>query len=434
MTGATAVGNQGDTTIVIGAGLVGVCTALYLQRAGHNVIIVERTGPGDGASGHNGGIFSVGNCVPTATGPIIRSVPRMLYDPLSALSLRWSYLPRMVPWLMRFAWSGRAANVERASVSLASLLSESVSAYKPLLAGRSAELVLQSGLLYAYATDRAFDADRVSRDLRARRGIRSETLDRHGLCDIDAELGHRFARGILLREAPYTPDPLALVTQLAQQFLSFGGQLVIANVQGFVPGAAYIRQIQTTRGRLNCANVVIAAGAWSARLARMLGDRVPLETERGYGVTIARPNVKVPLPLIAVDHHVGFVPMWDGLKISGISELGGIDAPPQVAIFDRLIAAAKRVYPELSLTGIDNWMSYRPSTPDSLPVIGRATSAKNVYYAFGHGHIGLTLAAVTGKLVSELISDGRSAHDIDPFSVRRFQHLFMHSQPRRTVG
>lgn len=407
-------------TVVIGAGLVGICTALYLQRAGHKVVTVERTGPGDGASGHNGGIFSIGAVVPTATGSVLRSIPHMVFDRDSALSLHWSYLPKIAPWLTRFVRSSGNDTVERISIVLASLLSQSLEAYEPLLRDIPEGLVREGGLLYAYQSDAVFEASSGGREMRKRRGIPFEVLDQQDLTAMAPLLGRRFERALYLRDAPFTPDPLGMTRALADVFTANGGEIVIANVQGFVPDGGSVSHLQTSTGRIRAKNVVVAAGAWSHHLTRMLGDRVLLETERGYGMTVTDPGFTVPCPVISVEHHVGFIPTPEGLRVMGISELASLASEPDVAVFDRLSRAAKKVFPEAELSDADSWMSYRPSTPDSLPVIDRATRAENVYYAFGHGHTGFTVAAVTGRLVTSMIAGEDGGIDLEPFNVRRF--------------
>jgi D-amino-acid dehydrogenase len=401
--------------------VVGICAARYLQRTGRSVTIVERGAPGDGASGHNGGVFSVGNCVPVATPGVLKAVPGMLRDPLSPLAIRWSYLPRLAPWLLRFALSSRPRLVERASIALHSLIDRSLDAYELLIAGTAAEQhVRGGGLLYAYQEDAAFQGDRYGLDIRARRGIPFETLDDTNLADLDPNLAGRFRHGVYIPAARFTPDPRQFTLALADDFTVEGGTLLRADVHGFETRDGMVQAAVTSAGRLAANVVVVAAGAWSRRLARGLGVRVPLDTERGYGVELPDPNVRLNFPVISVDHHFGMTPSRAGLRLAGTDELGGLSAPPNFARADKLIQAARTVFPELRADGAREWINYRPSMPDSLPIIGRAPRYENAYLAFGHGHIGFTVAAITGKLIQELVDGKPPSVDLTPFRPTRF--------------
>jgi D-amino-acid dehydrogenase len=400
--------------------MVGVCTALYLQRSGHQVTVIERLRPGDGASGHNGGIFSIGN-IPTATPGVVRSVPHMLRDPLSPLAIRWSYLPRLAPWLVRFLLASRPTEVERLSVALYSLLDRAMDAYRPLLArDGAAPLVRTDGLLYAYRHDRSFAGAQFDVELRRRRGVALEVLDQAAIGELDPALAGRFRHGVYLPAAEFTPDVQRLNRTLADHVVAGGGRLVQADVVGFETRGDRVEAVSTTAGRVPAEATVLAAGAWSRPLARRLGVRVPLDTERGYGVDLPRPGLELTVPVICMDHHVALTPTATGVRLAGTAELAGLSAPANPARADRLIEAARVLFPELGTEGARRWMSYRPSTPDSLPVIGRAPRYRNAYLAFGHGHVGLTLGAITGQLVQELIDDRPPTVDLTPFRPTRF--------------
>jgi D-amino-acid dehydrogenase len=414
-------GRAGPDAVVVGGGLVGLCTALYLQRTGRTVTVVERGWPGDGASGHNAGVFSIGNCVPTATPGVVRSVPRMLRDPLSPLAIRWTYLPRLAPWLVRFLLASRRSTVERASVALHSLIELALDAYRPLIAGRDAEqLVRPGGLLYGYLDDRSFVAAGFDIELRARRGVVFEIVDNRRIEQLAPALAGRFGYGLYLPDAPYTVDSRRLTGALAAEMVAAGGELHCADVVDFQGGRRRVDAVVTSAGRIPTEAVVVAAGAWSRRLARRLGVRVPLDTERGYGVDLPDPGVSLGFPVISADHHFALTPTATGLRLSGTDELAGLAAPANYARADRLVEAAQTVFPELRADGATRWMSFRPSLPDALPVIGRAPGYANAYLAFGHGHVGLTLAAITGRLVQELADGKPPSVDLAPFRPDRF--------------
>jgi D-amino-acid dehydrogenase len=407
--------------VVIGAGLVGLCAALHLQRSGRRVTLVERGPLAGGASGHNAGIFSLGNCVPTATPDVVRGIPHMLMDPLSPLAIRWSYLPRLAPWLVRFVLASRRARVESASIALAALLDKAVEAYAPLLPAADARVVLRpGGHLIAFRSDSSFARARFGLDLRTRRGVDLALLDSSGIGALDPQLAGRFQRAIHILGAPWVADPRAFTAQLADRFLADGGRLHHAEARDFTVANGTVRAVQTSTGPLPAGAVVVAAGAWSRRLTRRLGVDVPLDTERGYGVDLPDPGLTLRVPVISADFHFALTPAGQGLRLAGTDELAGLSAAPNYSRADRLVEAARVIFPELRTDGATRWMSFRPSLPDALPVIGPVPRYANAYLAFGHGHVGLTLAGITGSVIRELMDGEEPGVDIEPFRPSRF--------------
>jgi len=498
--------------VVIGGGTVGLCCAMHLLRRGYEVTVMDRGAPGNGASGHNAGLFSVGNCLPTSTPGVIRSVPRMLTDPHSPLAIRWRYLPRMLPWLLRFIASGRPAQVERASVAIAGLVKQALRAWEEVLPpGASEGVVINGGHLLGYGTDAVFAKAAFAIETRQRRGIDMRILDAEGVAGLAPILEGRFRHGVYIPRGPWA-DPRLLCAALTDLLVSEGGRRLSAEVTGFAQSDDRVTVVETADEKVAADVVVIAAGAWSKHLTRMLGfatpldtergygvdlpdpgvdlpfpiismdyhfamtplpggrrlsaevtgfaqsdDRVtvvetadekvaadvvviaagawskhltrmlgfatPLDTERGYGVDLPDPGVDLPFPIISMDYHFAMTPLPGGLRLAGTDELAGLEAPPDFRRADRLVDATRLVFPELRTHGAERWMSYRPSHPDSLPVIGRAPRHTNVYLAYGHGHIGFTLAAITGEIVGQLVSNEDPALDPAPFRPTRFRIL-----------
>lgn len=407
--------------VVIGAGAVGLSTALYAQMAGMEVTVVERVHPGAGASSHNGGIFSLGNCLPTSTPEVIWGLPKMLLDPLSPLAIRWSYLPRLTPWLIHFLRVGTPTRIEKISQAIASLLEKSVEAYQPLLDDPS--LLAPGGHIIGFADARGFDSAAHSIEIRRRRGVPFDIIDAKGVTRLDPSLAKSFHKAILVRDAPFVAEPAHLVEALAIRFRSNGGVLLVDQATGFQQRDGEVTAVLMNGGRLPTGSVVVAAGAWSKRLATALGNRVPLDTERGYGVHLPHPGVTLRLPVISWDHHLALTPTTaGGLRIVGTDELAGLEAPPDFDRARRLIETTRRLLPGLDVGDAEMWMSFRPSMPDSLPVIGKASGATNGFLAFGHGHIGFTTAAITGKLVSQLMTGVETDIDPTPFRPDRFRH------------
>jgi D-amino-acid dehydrogenase len=419
--------------VVIGGGVVGLCVGLHLLRSGRTVAVLERAQPGSGASGFNGGALSVGDCAPIAMPGAVRSIPRMLTDPLSPFALRWAYLPRATPWLLRFLLASRKARVEEISKALNSLMVASLGAYDALLRDTEAAFLLhEGGILYGYAGETPTRQTRFGLELRARRGCTVRVLDRDGITRLDPNLGRLFGSGIYLPDARFTKDPQRFTRAIAEQFVAEGGRVVAAEATGFRRRGGRVETVDTTAGPVATANVVIAAGAWSRPLVRRLGFDVPLDTERGYGVTVPRPNVEISFPVISGDHHFGIAPDDAGVRIVGTVEFAGLHAPPNFDRCDRLERAARTVFPALETAGASRWMSYRPSLPDSLPVIGRSPNQENAFLAFGHGHKGLCQAAITGRLIRELMDGDEPAVDLEPFRPRRFS--LRHRRPHRDAA
>lgn len=414
-------------TVVIGGGIVGICTALQLQRTGHKVTVVERGVTGDEASGHNGGVFSV-DCLPTGMPSVIRALPRMLRDPTSPLVIRWRYLPRLAPWLARFAMNSRPSQVERITDALNTLMSRANDAYRPLIAGTDAASTHDNhGFLFGYREQRTLDAARFSLELRSRRGVGYDILDADAIAKLSPVLAGRIAHAVYLSGAHFTTDPRSFTQTLADRFVADGGTVVRAEASGFGSTNGRVDAALTSVGPISAGSFVIAAGPWSRQLLRRLGTDVPLDVERGYGIDVPDPGVKLDCPVVLADHHVALSPFRSGLRITGLDELAGIAAAPDFSLIDRIVKGATTVFPELNLDNGARWMRRRPSMPDSLPVIGRAPTKDNVYLAFGHGHKGLGMGAITGKLVQELVDGVETAVDVTPFSPTRFSRR----RPRR---
>jgi D-amino-acid dehydrogenase len=407
--------------VVVGGGIVGVCAALHLQRTGRRVVLVERNGPAEEASGYNGGVFAV-DCLPTGMPSVIRSLPRLLRDPLSPLAIRWRYLPHLAPWLVRFALASRARRVEAISVGLSQLMAHAVDAYRPLVEGTEAEEILDNrGFLYLYRTEASLTRARFDLELRSRRGVDYELLDASAIARISPESAGRFQHGVYFSKARFTSDPCAFARALTASFTARGGQLRRAEVTGFAVSNHRVDAVLTNQGPISTGAVVVCAGPWSRELARKLGVRVPLDAERGYGVDLPDAGITPSCPLLLADFRISMGPHRGRLRIVGLDELAAVSAPPRPELAQRILHAARLAFPELRTAGATTWMRQRPSMPDSLPVIGRAPARHNAYLAFGHGHKGLGTAAITGKLIQQLMDGQPTTIDLAPFRPTRFR-------------
>ena len=409
---------------VIGAGGVGVCCALYLLREGFQVRLIDRAGPGAGASSGNAGNLALASCVPAAMPGVLKRVPGMLFDAESPLKLGWRHLPQALPWFLRFIAASRPARVEAIAAARNSLLSRLHEGLDPLLADAGAEdLIEASGLLMTFESEEAFAAAAYGIDLRRRNGVHLDVLDANEARQVEPALAPAVVRALHVPGLAHTVDPLRLIQALAQDFERRGGEIVRATVRGFEIGPDGPRRVLTIeRGGLDAGRIVIAAGVWSRRLAAQLGTRVPLEAERGYHTMFADPGgVRMRVSVMSADRYIAVTPMTEGVRATGIAEFAAPDAPPEMANARLVRRHAEALVPGLKTAGrVSEWMGPRPSHPDSKPVIGRSPRFPNVFFAFGHDHIGLSLAGITGKLIGELAAGRPPSVDLTPFRPDRF--------------
>ncbi len=413
--------SEKDPVVVVGAGIVGVCCALYLLRDGHSVVLIDRGAPGEGTSFGNGSIITEEAVVPVQHPGVAREVPGMLMDPLGPLAIRWSYLPKIAPWLFQFVRASSPARVEEVSIALRALLKGAVAAYDPLLeVAGIRDMIRRSGWVSVYETEEGFNDYAPMLELQRRRGVKLEVLQPEELRQLEPGLAPIFKRGVFYPDVAHTVDNFRFVQELAGAFQRLGGEIRRHSVTGFEQGDGRVTAVVTDAGRVACGGVVIAAGAWSKTLAAMLGSRLPLDTERGYHLTLPHAGDSLRLPVYSTERGFVCTPLEHGLRIAGTVELGGLEAAPNWQRAEVLYRNASRWLPGLDRREESRWMGYRPSMPDSLPVIGRAPQHRNAVFAFGHGHIGLSLGARSGELVAALLGGRDPGIDLGPYRPDRF--------------
>jgi D-amino-acid dehydrogenase len=351
----------------------------------------------------------------------LRKLPALLFDSQSPLSIKWRHVPRLAPWLFRFFRASSPRRVEQISIAMMALLNRSGAAYDRILSDAdAADLMRRRGLLFVYPDAAAFDAAHWEFDLYRRRGARVERIGRDRLRQMEPALNPGYVDAYYLPDTFYTVDPRLLTVRIVERLVESGGRLVRAEVREIEIGAEGPRALVTSAGPMDFENLVVAAGIHSRRFAVRLGDRVMLESARGYHVMIADPGVALNGPVIDGGMHFGATPMRGGLRLAGTLEFASAGAPPDYRRADMLAPMAKRMLPALRGEVESRWMGHRPATPDSLPVLGRAGRFANVTYAFGHGQLGLTMAAVTGEIVADLAASRAPGLDLAPYSVDRF--------------
>ncbi|WP_246666152.1 FAD-binding oxidoreductase [Aquamicrobium sp. LC103] len=408
-------------TIVVGAGIIGICVAARLAEAGRAVTVIDRTGICEETSSGNAAAFAFSDVLPLAHKGMIRQVPKWLADPLGPLSIPPAYLPRLAPWLFRFWRAGGSGSYEASLAAQAGLMKLAEAEWLDLMEKSGTRSMLrENGSLELYEGEAEFRASLPGWAARDRFGIAYRHLRADELAEYQPGLSPQFTHGTFVPGWKTVADPKLLGKAIWAYAERYGAKFMQGDVALVKPMEGR-NVVQLRQGRtLPAKNVVIAAGAWSHRLARQLGERIPLETERGYNTTLPVSAFDVRRQLIFSGHGFVVTPLETGLRVGGAVELGGLARPPNFERSRAMVKKAARFLPGLKTEGGHEWMGYRPSLPDSLPVIARARNAANVFHAFGHGHLGLTQAAATGRLVSDLILDRPAAVDLAPFSSARF--------------
>jgi D-amino-acid dehydrogenase len=408
--------------VVVGAGVIGVNVALALCERGYAVTVIDERGPGLGTSFGNAGCIATAEITPISMPGLIWQVPRMLLDPLGPLAIRWSYLPRLSPWLWRFWRAGTPTRVRAITAALGSLVGRAWAEWDRVIATAGiADLFVRNGALFVYATDKGFRAAEEEWALRLSHGATAEEIDGNAIRALEPALSQHFRRGYFIPDWGHVLDPHRVVARIADHLRGRDIDIRVGRVRDVQFAAGRPSAVALEGGQTVAFDAVaICGGAWSRVLCRRVAGDVPLDTERGYNTTLPNPGVRLTRPVCPAESSFLMTPMAEGLRIGGAVELAGLDAPPNFARARALLALGRQALPDLNTQGGREWMGFRPSMPDSMPVIGLAPRHANVALAFGHGHLGLTEAAITGRLVAEMLSGAPTVIDTSPFRVDRF--------------
>jgi len=415
--------------VVIGAGIIGAASAAELLRDGHTVTILEPGEPGgdQAASYGNGCWLSPSSVVPMSAPGIWRKVPGWLADPLGPLTIRWRYLPHMLPWLWRFLRSGSTeAKVAATARALRPLVENAPERHRQLAEEAGVgELIKQQGQLYVFPDRAAFEADALAWRMRRDNGVHWIELNEDELRQREPALDRRYTFAVLVEDGGHCLDPGAYVAALSASAVAHGAELRREAATGFRIENGHLRAVTTATGEIACDKAVIAAGARSKVLAAAAGDDVPLETERGYHAVIEHPESGPRYPVMPSDGKMSVTMMAQGLRIAGQVELAGLEAAPNWRRAEILRDFALRMWPglprDLPADRVKLWMGHRPSLPDSLPCIGPASGCADIVHAYGHGHIGLAAGALTGRLVADLVGGRTPVVDPHPYAPQRFR-------------
>ena len=406
--------------IVIGAGVVGLSAAIAAQARGLSVTVLDREGPAAGASAGNAGAFAFTDILPLASPGILKKAPKWLLDPLGPLSVPPAYAVQIAPWMFRFWRACSPKKVAHSTTAQTAIMDLSKAELEPFLtATGTLPMLRKEGNLQVYESEAELKASLPGWKARAEHGIEFRHMGAAEMAEIQPGLAPRFTHGTFTPGWYSIADPKLYTLALADHFLAKGGTIERAEVTALKPVDGGVEL--TASGKTQRADqVVLSAGAFSHQVARTLGERIPLETERGYNTTLPQDAFDLRTQVTFGGHGFVVTRLSTGIRVGGAVELGGLKLPPNFRRSEAMLKKAQIFLPGFKSEGGVQWMGFRPSLPDSLPAIGRARATGRVIYAFGHGHLGLTQSAGTARLVAELLTGQRPAIDIQSFSPQRF--------------
>ena len=403
---------------IIGAGIQGVCNALFLQKKGFQVTLFDREEPGSAASYGNAGHFSPYASVPLNRPDVIADVPSMLISSRGPLALKWNYVPKMIPWFARFILNCREEKMMHTAKNMHQILDQSLPAFDELFDEIDLDgLVENNGILYVW-TDQNMKSRELEIRIRDQLGVKQQLVNKKEIHDLEPNLKPFYHGGVFYDYARHARNPRKILIKLFENFVNKGGKFLKLNIQN-IDFDEEKPVLRTETQRFIFDKLVIACGAFSKRLTDKLHENIPLDTERGYHVHFKDYDHLISRPIVYANRGFGMTPMEQGLRVVGTVEFGGLENSPSKSRIKNLILNAKDM-----LDGLpehkDEWLGFRPTLPDFLPVLGPSKNYKNVFYSFGHHHLGWTLGAISGKIISKMISGENTNLDLQPYSSIRF--------------
>lgn len=412
---------SGKSIIIVGGGIIGINAACFLSEAGHAVTVVDRDGICEGTSSGNAAALAFSDILPMAHKGMLKNLPRWLMDPLGPLSIPPTYLPVIMPWLWKLLREGSPAKRDRSITAQVAMMK--LSSHETLaLVDRAniASMIRNDGSLELYTSEASFQSGLPSWALREKHGIPFEHVRGSRLADLQPGLAPSVIAATFSPSWRTVSNPRDYGKSLWAYALTLGAKFergTVRELRPFQGGAS----VMLTDGRaMDATHVINCAGAWSHKLAATIGDQMPLETERGYNTTLPKSAFHAKRMLIFGEDGFVLTPLSKGIRIGGAVELAGLKRPPNYKRSEAMLTKAKRYIPALNTEGGTQWMGYRPSLPDTLPAIGRSKATPHIIHAFGHGHLGLTQSAATGRLLTDIISGQTPSIDLSPFNPHRF--------------
>ena len=409
------------STAVVGAGIIGATIAYELQKRGRQVTLIDRDPPGRGASWGNMASIAVTEFMPASRPSVWRRIPHWLMDSEGPVRIRPSYMLRLAPWMLRFVLASRPRILREIEEQGAALCARALDDTKRLMRELGVEADLsETGCLSLYRDAAELKEDRDHFEILDRFGFRYEVLDGAALRDLEPEISTDIARAVLFPENRTLRNPHDLVTAVVARFEALGGTVLRAEVEGF-ERSDRITGIKLPAGNLlRTDELVLAAGALTSRFSRQLGDPIPLETERGYHTQIMSPGITLRHSIIWPAKAFMVSPTAGGIRVGGTVEMAGIDAPPDYRRAKITLKRAREALPNLKTEDTTEWMGHRPALPDTVPIISASAKTPGVFYATGHGHLGMTNAATTALLMGQLIAGETPEVDLRPYRIDRF--------------
>jgi D-amino-acid dehydrogenase len=409
--------------VIAGAGIVGVSSAIWLQRAGHEVTLVDRMDGALRTSYGNAGVLAAGAILPVPVPGLARKLPKMLLSRDEPLFLQWRYLPRLLPFLLKYLSFARADHVAHSARALSYLLSDSHAQHQSLAKGTGAErFISDEDFCFGYATEASYLADAPGRTLRRAHGYEIEAVDGAAYAARDPLYSTQFAKVVCYKNSGRISDPGAYLAALLAHFQAEGGTLLAAQIDDIEVQDGIYKALITDQGPVAGDHIVLAMGAWSGKMAKKLGiKRLALESERGYHIELHNPSAMPKAPMMVAAGKFVVTPMEGRIRCAGVVEFASTEAPAQAGPLEFIKRQIAALFPELSYDHMSEWMGRRPATTDSLPLIGPARAIGNGHVAFGHQHVGLTAGPKTGRLIADMVSNHPNNADLSAFDPARYQ-------------
>lgn len=416
------------TTLIVGAGIVGLCTAYYLQRAGWRVRIIDRGAPGMACSAGNAGSLSTGSVVPLGMPGALRQAPSMLLDPDGPLSVPPHYWLTAAPWLIRFIRNSRPDRVAQISDALKQLTAPALVHHQQIMRDLgNSDLIQVTGQLHIYPDQRTLSKDNAGWRLRRKQGVQIEMVGGSEIRDMEPQIGPHYKVGYFLPEQGMVVNPLRQAQLIAQKLAERGVEFIRDEAMSLHVDGQRITGVACKQGLHKAEHVVICAGAWSGKLLESIGFVIPLESQRGYHIDLVDTGISISRTVVAADRKIFVTPVETGLRLAGTVEFGGLERGPTAKRSQALLKYGKLIFPTLDGAAQQKtWMGHRPCLPDSLPVLGAAPGLAGLWLNFGHGHLGLTMSAVSSSLVAKAINGQATSTDLTPYSIARFGHVRPH--------
>ena len=404
---------------VIGAGIIGVCTAHFLRKDGYDVTLYDQNEPGTQASFGNAGLFASHECVTANSPHLWKNLPSMLLNKNGPLVIDWFYVVTHLPWAIRFLRNCTSARAEHIAKSLSSFSSQASLAYEEIFDDVDvSNNIVHKEPIFLYESKELFEKNQYALNLRKKNDVQFVVFNKEDIAKIEPHLEPIYYNGVVLKGESFTKSPFEITQKIFNNFIKNDGRFIKIKINSIIK-KNFSLFLKYNHKEEQYDKIVIAAGAWSNMLARTIGDNFPLDTERGYHIVFENNNNLLTHPVGWAKTGFYMTPMKDGIRVAGTVEIAGLKKPMNKNMLSMIEKTARRILPQLGKVKSE-WMGFRPTLPDSLPVVGESKKCKNVYYAFGHQHLGLSLAAITGKVIQSLIEKKNTNINIDALNPYRF--------------